>query len=625
MPDNKELNRTEKEGAASGGEGKRAGKNTDAMPACKKNDELVLDIEDLGTEGEGIGKIQGYTLFVKDALVGDKVRVKIMKTKKSYAYAKLLEIIEPSEWRTEPACPVARQCGGCQLQHCTYEKQLEWKRKKINDCLKRIGGFENIEAEPVIGMEEPYYYRNKAQFPIGYSKDGSIITGFYAGRTHTIIPFKQCLLQNQCNSSILDIITRFMEENNISAYNEAAHRGIVRHIITRIAQTTGEVMVCLVINADRLPAAGKLVQMLLGCDITEYKETREVKEVKEINGDRENGEIKDTGKIKDLKGIYGKWLVNSEKPFIKSICINVNKDKTNVILGEKTKVIYGTPYITDYIGNVQYHISPVSFYQVNHSQTEKLYNKVMEFADLKGNEVVWDLYCGIGTISLFLAQKAARVCGVEIVPQAVEDARENAILNNLDNVEFFSGAAEEVVPLQYEKSAGKLKADIVTLDPPRKGCDEKLLQIVAEMQPSRIVYVSCDPATLARDLKYLCGKGYKVEKVQPVDMFCQSYHVETVVKLTLKKDTPKIEVTMEPNANISNYKPKERVTYQKIKDYVKEQTGLNIHTSYIAQIKEKCGLNKQYTFEKEEGRRVAKCPPEKEAAIMDAFRHFGWI
>ncbi|MFG6328435.1 MAG: 23S rRNA (uracil(1939)-C(5))-methyltransferase RlmD [Lachnospiraceae bacterium] len=296
-------------------------------------------------------------------------------------------------------------------------------------------------------------------------------------------------------------------------------------------------MVCLVINADRLPAAGKLVQMLLGCDITEYKETREVKGVKEINGDRENGEIKDTGKIKDLKGIYGnygKWLVNSEKPFIKSICINVNKDKTNVILGEKTKVIYGTPYITDYIGNVQYHISPVSFYQVNHSQTEKLYNKVMEFADLKGDEVVWDLYCGIGTISLFLAQKAARVCGVEIVPQAVEDARENAILNNLDNVEFFSGAAEEVVPLQYEKSAGKLKADIVTLDPPRKGCDEKLLQTVAEMQPSRIVYVSCDPATLARDLKYLCGKGYKVEKVQPVDMFCQSYHTECVVGIQKK-------------------------------------------------------------------------------------------
>lgn len=500
MPDNKELSKTEKEKPVSGRTGKRAGKDADIVPVCKKNDELILDIEDLGTEGEGIGKIQGYTLFVKDALVGEKVRVKIMKTKKSYAYAKLLEIIEPSEWRTEPACPVARQCGGCQLQHCTYEKQLEWKRKKINDCLKRIGGFENIEAEPVIGMEEPYYYRNKAQFPVGYSKDGSIITGFYAGRTHNIIPFKHCLLQHPCNSRILGIITRFLDENNIPAYNEATHKGIVRHIITRTAQATGEVMVCLVINADKLPATDKFVQILLESDITEDKGTKE----------------------------------GNEKPFIKSICININKENTNVILGEKTEVIYGTPYITDYIGNIQYHISPVSFYQVNHSQTEKLYNKVMEFADLKGNEVVWDLYCGIGTISLFLAQKAAKVCGVEIVPQAVEDAKANALLNNLDNVEFFSGAAEEVVPLQYEKSNGRLKADVVTLDPPRKGCDEKLLQTVADMQPARIVYVSCDPATLARDLKYLCGKGYMVEKVQPVDMFCQSYHVESVCLLHRK-------------------------------------------------------------------------------------------
>ncbi len=500
MPDNKELSKTEKEKSVSGRTGKRAGKDADIVPVCKKNDELILDIEDLGTEGEGIGKIQGYTLFVKDALVGDKVRVKIMKTKKSYAYAKLLEIIEPSEWRTEPACPVARQCGGCQLQHCTYEKQLEWKRKKINDCLKRIGGFENIEAEPVIGMEEPYYYRNKAQFPVGYSKDGSIITGFYAGRTHNIIPFKHCLLQHPCNSRILGIITRFLDENNIPAYNEATHKGIVRHIITRTAQATGEVMVCLVINADKLPATDKFVQILLESDITEDKGTKE----------------------------------GNEKPFIKSICININKENTNVILGEKTEVIYGTPYITDYIGNIQYHISPVSFYQVNHSQTEKLYNKVMEFADLKGNEVVWDLYCGIGTISLFLAQKAAKVCGVEIVPQAVEDAKANALLNNLDNVEFFSGAAEEVVPLQYEKSNGRLKADVVTLDPPRKGCDEKLLQTVTDMQPARIVYVSCDPATLARDLKYLCGKGYMVEKVQPVDMFCQSYHVESVCLLHRK-------------------------------------------------------------------------------------------
>ena len=474
---------------------------------CKKNDEFIIDIEDLGTDGEGIGKIQGYTLFVKDALTGDKVRVKIMKAKKKYAYAKLLEIIEPSEWRTEPACPVAKQCGGCQLQHCSYEKQLEWKRKKVQDCLNRIGGFTDIQTEPVIGMDIPYYYRNKAQFPVGYDKDGNIVTGFYAGRTHSIIPFKNCLVQHPCSSAILETVTKYMEENKVSAYNETNHKGIVRHILIRTAQATGEVMVCLIINADKLPYADKLVKMLLECSLSQ--------------------------KSGNINGINNNFNENS---FIKSICININKENTNVILGNSIEVLYGTPYITDYIGEVVYHISPLSFYQVNYGQTVRLYEKVMEFADLKGDEVVWDLYCGIGTISLFLAQKAAKVCGVEIVPQAVEDAKGNAILNNMENTEFFNGAAEEVVPLQYEKSGGKLKADIVTLDPPRKGCDEKLLNTVVNMEPARIVYVSCDPATLARDLKYLCNRGYEVGKVQPYDMFGQSCHIETVV-LIQRKDT----------------------------------------------------------------------------------------
>ena len=318
-----------------------------------------------------------------------------------------------------------------------------------------------------------------------------------------------------------DILADFsyMEENNIPAYNETTHKGIVRHIIIRTGQATGEVMACLVINADSLPKTGRLLEKLLDCDFSIYK-----KNMENILYNSKAGINTGINNI-DVNGIYTKT------PFIKSICVNINKDRTNVILGPKTNVIYGTPYIKDYIGNIMYHISPVSFYQVNHAQTEKLYEKVMEFADLKGSEIVWDMYCGIGTISLFLAQKAAKVYGVEIIGQAVEDARANAALNNTDNVEFFHGAAEKVVPLQYEKSGGMLKADVVTLDPPRKGCGESLLNTVADMEPARIVYVSCDPATLARDLKYLCSRGYKLCKVQPVDMFGQSSHIENVCLL----------------------------------------------------------------------------------------------
>jgi len=492
------------------------------IPVCQKNDEILLDIEDLGTDGEGIGRYKGYTLFVKDALPGDKVHAIVIKTKKNYGYARILDIIKPSGWRIEAACPVAKKCGGCQLQHCNYEKQLEWKKKKIEDCLNRIAGLKKLTIKPVIGMEMPYYYRNKAQFPAGYDKAGNIITGFYAGRTHSIIPFKQCCIQHPCNSRILEAVTRYMEENQVTAYNETGHTGIVRHIITRIGEATGEIMVCLVINADKLPYADRLVTTLLNCGgtLAGYGKTLHVYGTSDIDNNHFNVQDKSSNKIQALK--------------IKSICINKNTRNTNVILGKETEVIYGSPYITDYIGDIKYHISPLSFYQVNHQQTEKLYKKILEMADLKGNETVWDIYCGIGTIALFLAKKAAKVYGVEIVPQAVEDAIGNAMLNNIYNAEFFTGAAEEVVPLQYKQNKGKLKADIVTLDPPRKGCDEKLLETVINMEPKKIIYISCDPGTLARDLKYLCERKYQIEEIQPYDMFSQTMHVETACLLTWK-------------------------------------------------------------------------------------------
>ena len=474
------------------------------MPQLEKGQEISLKIEDMGTDGEGIGRLDGYTLFVKDALEGDLVRVKILKTKKRYGYARLLEVIEPSPWRVTPKCDCARACGGCQIQHCSYEKQLIWKEKKVRDCLQRIGGFTEIPMEPIMGMDKPYHYRNKAQFPVGYDKEGNLVTGFYAGRTHSIIPNTDCAIQHPCNHAILETVLSFMKTYHITAYNEKTHTGLVRHILTRVGKYTGEVMVCLIINGNKLPYSEKLVESLLSCPI--------------------NGAGKNTPKEN----------TSDDNCHIKSICLNINQVKTNRILGDKIVPLYGQTYIEDKIGDITYRISPLSFYQVNPEQTRKLYTTALEYADLHGDEVVWDLYCGIGTISLFLAQKAAKVCGVEIVPQAIEDARDNARRNGFTNAEFFVGAAEDVVPEQYEKSGGALRADVVTIDPPRKGCDEKLLRIVVQMEPEKIVYVSCDPATLARDLKYLCGEGYELKRVRACDMFGHSGHVETVVGLQRK-------------------------------------------------------------------------------------------
>lgn len=474
------------------------------MPQLEKGQEISLKIEDMGTDGEGIGRLDGYTLFVKDALEGDLVRVKILKTKKRYGYARLLEVIEPSPWRVTPKCDCARACGGCQLQHCSYEKQLIWKEKKVRDCLQRIGGFAEIPMEPIMGMDKPYHYRNKAQFPVGYDKEGNLVTGFYAGRTHSIIPNTDCAIQHPCNHAILETVLSFMKTYHITAYSEKTRTGLVRHILTRVGKYTGEVMVCLIINGNKLPHSEKLVESLLSCP---------------INGTEEGGAEENV--------LYDNCQ-------IKSICLNINQEKTNRILGDKIVPLYGQTYIEDKIGDITYRISPLSFYQVNPEQTRKLYTTALEYADLHGDEVVWDLYCGIGTISLFLAQKAAKVCGVEIVPQAIEDARDNARRNGFTNAEFFVGAAEDVVPEQYEKSGGALRADVVTIDPPRKGCDEKLLRTVVQMEPEKIVYVSCDPATLARDLKYLCGEGYELKRVRACDMFGHSGHVETVVGLQRK-------------------------------------------------------------------------------------------
>ena len=552
----------------------------------RKNDLVTLEIEDCGIDGEGIGKADGFTVFVKDAVIGDTVTAKIIKAKKNYGYGRLMEVLKPSPYRVEPKCEFARQCGGCQLQALSYEQQLVFKTNKVKGHLERIGGFTDIPMEPIIGMDELFHYRNKAQFPVGRNKEGKIVTGFYAGRTHNIIENRDCALGVAENKEVLDRVIAHMEKYGIEPYNEATGKGLVRHVLIRYGYFTKEVMVCLILNGNKIPKEELLVKSL--CEI----------------------------------------------PGMTSITINVNKKHSNVILGEEIRLLWGQEYITDRIGDISYQISPLSFYQVNPMQTQKLYAKALEYADLHGEETVWDLYCGIGTISLFLAQKAKFVRGVEIVPAAIENAKENAKLNGLENTEFFVGKAEEVLPREYKKNG--VYADVIVVDPPRKGCDETLLETMVEMNPDRIVYVSCDSATLARDLKYLCERGYELRKVCPVDQFGMTVHVETVVLLSHKKPDGHINVKVEfgegegkvPLDNIAkraeNYKPKERVTYKMIKEYVEAKYGFKVHTAYIAEVKRDLGLP-MYDAPNavEELKQPRKHPTaEKVEAIKDALKHF---
>ena len=542
----------------------------------RKNDIVTLEIVDCGTDGEGIGKADGFTVFVKDAVIGDIVTAKIMKAKKNYGYGRLMEILKPSPYRVEPVCPSARQCGGCQLQAVSYEEQKVFKEKKLRGHLERIGGFRDLPMEPMIGMDEPYHYRNKAQFPVGRNKEGRIITGFYAGRTHAIIENRDCALGIPQNKEILDIVIAHMEKYGIAPYDEMTGKGLVRHIFVRYGFFTGELMVCLIINGQDLPHQKELIE-----------------------------------KLREIPGMA-------------SISLNINKKRSNVILGDKVKTIWGQEYITDKIGDISYEISPLSFFQVNPKQTWKLYSKALEYADLHGEETVWDLYCGIGTISLFLAQQAKFVRGVEIVPAAIDDAKRNAQINNIENVEFFVGKAEEVLPREYEKNG--VYADVIVVDPPRKGCDEMLLKTILKMQPKRVVYVSCDSATLARDLRFLCDNGYELKKVCGVDQFPQTVHVETVVLLSQQKPDDTIEIDLDLD-ELDATSAELKATYQEIKDYVLKEFGLKVSNLYISQIKRKCGIEvgENYNLPKIENPKVPQCPKEKEEAIKAALKYFAMI
>lgn len=450
-----------------------------------KDKMYVVEIVDIGQGGVGIGKFEGFTVFVDGGLVKDKIKVKITKSKKNYAVGEIVEILEPSPYRVERKCSKElKECGGCQIQELDYKEQLNLKTNEVKQVISRIGKLDDVVIHNALGMEEPFRYRNKAQFPI-QKVDGVPVIGFYKKKSHDIIPTNQCIIQHDVNDKIIKIIKTYIRAYKVSIYDEKTHTGVLRHLVTKVGFTTKEVMVVLVANGRKLPYLNELASVL-----------------------KEN------------------------IPGFKTLVVNVNREKTNVILGNENRIIYGDGKINDNIGDLVFEISPLSFFQVNPVQTEVLYNKALEYANLGENDTVFDIYCGIGTISLFLAQKAKKVYGIEIVEDAIKDAKKNAKINNLDNVEFYVGKAEEVVPKMYKQ--GK-RANVVVVDPPRKGCDEKVLDTIISMQPDRVVYVSCNPSTLARDLNYLDERGYTCLEVQPVDMFPHSVHIENVALIVKKQ------------------------------------------------------------------------------------------
>jgi len=445
----------------------------------KKGNLVNVTITASDSEGRGICRIGNFAVFVDESVIGDELLIELTKLNKTYGFGKIINILTPSPHRKAPNCPSFKACGACQLMHIDYDFQLSMKRQVVKDALSKIGGFSNIEVEKTIGMEKPFFYRNKSQFPVCAKKDGFAI-GFYQKNSHIAINMESCDVSSPIAMQIANAIRIFMQTHHLKAYNETTHTGLVRHVFVRNTTDENEVMVVLVINGKSLPQSEELVKLL-----------------------------------------------TERFPQIVSIYQNINTKKTNLIMGYENRLLYGKAYLSDTILGKTFHISPVSFYQINHEQTEKLYAKAISLAQISKNDTVFDLYCGIGTITLCLADYAKQVIGVEYVPEAIENAKENAKLNHIDNVSFYAGAAEEIVPKLAKES---VKADIVVLDPPRKGAEASLLQTILDMKPKRIVYVSCNPATLARDCKILAESGeYEIKAVQPFDMFCQTSHVETVV------------------------------------------------------------------------------------------------
>lgn len=542
----------------------------------KKGDNIEVQIAGLGSSGEGVGKYEGFTVFVRGALPEETVQAEITLVKKNYAAGKLIKIIEASPERVEPVCPVYAECGGCQLQHLSYAGQLRMKQQQVKDALTRIGHLDT-EVLPVIGCTNPWNYRNKMQFPAAGGAEGTINIGCYAAATHSVIDTGSCMIQKEANNEVLTTVRKWMQRYGISAYDEKTGKGLVRHVMSRVGVHSGEVMAVLITSAYDIPHKKELIEWL-----TKYV------------------------------------------PNLVSVVQNINKKPTNVVMGSKTRVLYGRPTINDSLGALNFNISAQSFFQVNSEQAEKLYNKALEYAALSGTETVVDVYCGTGTISLYLAKHAGKVYGIEIVAPAIEDAKKNAQDNNCHNAEFILGDAADRLP---QLLAEGVKPDVVVVDPPRAGCEQKVLKAIADVEPQRIVYVSCNPASLARDLAYLSERGYKAMTAQPVDMFPMTVHVETVVSLSkgyIDHDSVNIEVSLE-DMDFSAYRGK--ATYKEIQNYVLERFNLKVSTLNISQVKRKSGISMgtNYNKSKSENIKIPQCTPEKEEAILDALKHFNII
>ena len=542
----------------------------------RKNDIFEADITAMTAEGSGICRAEGMAVFVPGTAVGDRCAVRVVKVLRKYAFGRLEKLLAPSPDRIAPDCPVAAQCGGCVYRHIRYEAELQIKTQRVRDALERIGGLQDFQMEPILAAPDRCRYRNKCQLPIGLSKDGALQLGFYAVNSHRIVNTESCLLQPEAFDRAAAAFRRWYAVSGESVYDEASHSGVLRHLYMRRGEMSGEMMVCVVANGAALHEEALLVEML-----------REA--VPEITG----------------------------------VLLNINREKTNVVLGKTCRTLWGKDTITDTLCGLAFEIAPHAFYQVNRTQAERLYGKAAEYAGLTGAETLLDLYCGTGTIGLSMAKNAKKLIGAEIVPAAVENARRNAERNAIQNAEFLCADAAEAARILFERGE---KPDVIVINPPRKGCDSALIATIAAMRPKRVVYVSCDPATLARDLKLFGESGYKTETVTPADMFPGTAHVETVVLLSKLNTKQHVEVELNLD-ELDLTAAESKATYDEIKAYVLEKHGLKVSSLYISQVKRKCGLDvgQNYNLSKKENAKVPKCPPEKEAAIMDALKYFQMI